>query len=59
GVAGGAEAPPAPGEFLPGPVVACGEGALELLEVQLPGKKAVRGVDFVNGSRVKPGERLG
>ncbi|MDP2317181.1 MAG: methionyl-tRNA formyltransferase [Pseudomonadota bacterium] len=48
-----------PGTFLDGPVVACGEGALELLEVQLPGKKGVRGVDFVNGSRVKPGERLG
>ena len=44
---------------LDGPRVACGEGALELLEVQLPGKKAVRGVDFVNGSRVAPGERLG
>ncbi|MDP2306291.1 MAG: methionyl-tRNA formyltransferase [Pseudomonadota bacterium] len=49
----------APGTFLDGAVVACGEGALELLEVQLPGKKAVRGVDFVNGSRVKPGERVG
>ncbi|MES2644169.1 MAG: methionyl-tRNA formyltransferase [Myxococcota bacterium] len=49
----------APGTFLDGPVVACGEGAIELLEVQLPGKKGVRGVDFVNGSRVKPGERLG
>ncbi len=48
-----------PGTFLDGPVVACGEGALELLEVQLPGKKGVRGVDFVNGSSVKPGERLG
>jgi methionyl-tRNA formyltransferase len=59
GVAGGAEAPPAPGEFLSGPVVACGAGALELLEVQLPGRKAVRGQDFVNGSRVRPGERLG
>lgn len=49
----------APGTFLDGPVVACGEGAIELLEVQLPGKKAVRGVDFVNGSRVRPGERVG
>jgi methionyl-tRNA formyltransferase len=49
----------APGELLDGPVVACGQGALELVEVQLPGKKAVRGADFVNGSRVRPGERLG
>ncbi len=49
----------APGEVLAGAVVACGEGALELLEVQLPGKKAVRGLDWVNGSRVARGERLG
>ena len=47
------------GAMLDGPIVACGEGALELLEVQLPGKKAVRGADFINGSRVKHGERLG
>lgn len=48
-----------PGVVLEGAVVACGDGALELLEVQLPGKKAVRGVDWVNGSRVRPGEQLG
>jgi methionyl-tRNA formyltransferase len=41
------------------PLVACGEGALELLEVQLPGRRAVRGADFVNGARVAPGERFG
>ncbi len=51
--------PGAPGTLGSGAVVACGEGALELLEVQLPGKKAVRGVDFVNGCRVQAGERLG
>ena len=49
----------APGEVLRDAVVACGDGALELLEVQLPGKKAVRGADWVNGSRVARGERLG
>jgi len=57
GVAGGP--PPAPGEMGFGTVVGCGVGALELVEVQLPGKKAVRAADFINGSRVKPGERLG
>ncbi len=41
------------------PLVACGDGVLELVEVQLPGRRAVRGVDFVNGARVAPGERLG
>ncbi|MFZ5480438.1 MAG: methionyl-tRNA formyltransferase [Myxococcota bacterium] len=48
-----------PGEVLRGPVVACGEGAVELEEVQLPGKRPVKGADWVNGSRVVAGERLG
>jgi methionyl-tRNA formyltransferase len=47
------------GEILRGAVVACGEGALELEEVQLPGKRAVKGADWVNGSRVGAGEKLG
>jgi methionyl-tRNA formyltransferase len=47
------------GEVLGGAVIACGTGAIELLEVQLPGRKAVRGTDWVNGMRVQPGERLG
>jgi methionyl-tRNA formyltransferase len=49
----------APGTFLEGTFVACGAGALELVEVQLPGKRAVRGVDFLHGSRVKAGETVG
>ena len=40
-------------------VVACGEGALELAQVQLEGKKAVRGVDWVMGRGVKEGDVLG
>lgn len=40
------------------PIVACGEGAVELLEVQLPGRKRVDGRSFVNGTRVEAGERL-
>jgi methionyl-tRNA formyltransferase len=47
-----------PGTVIAGPVVAAGEGAIELVEVQLPGRRPVRGADFVNGSRVQPGERL-
>ena len=40
-------------------LVACGEGALEVLEGQLPGKKAVSGRDLVNGGRIQVGEQLG
>lgn len=36
-------------------IVACGEGALELVEVQAPGKRAVRGTDFANGARLAIG----
>lgn len=38
----------------------CGAGAaLELVEVQLEGRKRVSGADFLNGFRLHPGERLG
>lgn len=37
-------------------VIACGQGALEVLEGQLPGKKAVGGRDLINGARIQPGE---
>ena len=53
----------APGEVLvadkSGVLVACGEGAVELLRVQLEGKKAVRGADWVAGRGVTEGDRLG
>jgi methionyl-tRNA formyltransferase len=42
-----------------GPVVRTGEGLLLLQEIQLPGKKAQSGTDFVNGSRLELGERFG
>ncbi len=48
-----------PGELLARARVACGAGAIELLSVQLPGKKAVSGADFMNGARPIPGECLG
>jgi methionyl-tRNA formyltransferase len=49
----------APGALLDGARVACGGGgALQLVEVQAPGRKPVRGVDFVHGARVAPGEAL-
>ena len=40
-----------------GVTVACGDGAgLELIEVQLPGKKPVSGNDFANGMRIQVGD---
>ena len=52
----------APGLVLPGrrPVVACGGlGGIELLEVQLEGRKKMSGADFVNGQRLTENETLG
>lgn len=40
-------------------VIACGSGALEILEVVPQGKKAMRGVDFLNGCRVVTGTIMG
>lgn len=40
-------------------VVACGEGALELVTVQAPGRTAVDGRSWANGVRLRPGDRLG
>jgi len=41
-------------------LVGCGQGtALELLEVQLEGKKRTAAQDFVRGYRPQPGEKLG
>lgn len=39
-------------------IIACGEGAIELVEVQAPGRKAVSGRDFANGARLAPGGTL-
>lgn len=41
-------------------LAACGGGeVLELLEVQVEGRKRVTGAEFLNGVRLEPGERLG
>ncbi|MDY6804050.1 MAG: methionyl-tRNA formyltransferase [Cyanobacteriota bacterium] len=42
-----------------GPLVQTGDGLLLLRRVQLPGKKAVSGWDFANGTRLAPAEVLG
>jgi methionyl-tRNA formyltransferase len=40
-------------------VIACGEGELELIEVQMEGRKRISAADFVNGQRIEEGEQLG
>jgi methionyl-tRNA formyltransferase len=56
----------APGALVPGaviklkpPVVSCGTGALELVEVQLEGRKRIPASDFANGQRLTENEVLG
>lgn len=58
------EVPLEPGEVFTiikgkGAVVQTGQGLLMLQQVQLPGKRAQSGWDFVNGSRLNIGEILG
>lgn len=50
----------APGEVLSVRplVVACGEGAVELVEVQAAGRKPVGGADWANGARLSVGDVL-
>jgi methionyl-tRNA formyltransferase len=40
-------------------VVAAGQGRVELLEVQLPGKPRRPARDVINGLRLRPGEQFG
>ncbi len=64
-----AEASPEAGQEAQGPgtvlqadhgriLVSTGEGALELLELQLEGKKRMSVTDFLNGGRLKTGDHL-
>ena len=41
------------------PIIKCGEGALELLEVQAPGRKRMRAGDWARGRRLAIGDKLG
>ncbi|MDE2579839.1 MAG: methionyl-tRNA formyltransferase [Hyphomicrobiales bacterium] len=52
--AGGGEA----GVLIGPGVVACGEGALELVQVQRGGKAPMSFADFARGARLEPGARL-
>ena len=58
-----ADARGAPGSVLEaspaGILVACGDGALRVTELQRAGGKRLAAADFLRGQRVDPGERLG
>jgi methionyl-tRNA formyltransferase len=43
----------------PGPVAKCGEGALELLELQAPGRRRMAAAEFMRGRRIVDGVSLG
>ena len=50
----------APGELIDGDLaIACGAGALRLLEVQRAGAKAMRAPEFLRGARLDIGGRIG
>ncbi|HUO30246.1 MAG TPA: hypothetical protein VMU80_13580, partial [Bryobacteraceae bacterium] len=50
----------ASGQLLTHPLRAvCGEGALELIEVQLEGRKRISAAAFENGQRIAAGDILG
>jgi methionyl-tRNA formyltransferase len=55
----GASQPPGRLVSLKPLVVACGEGVLELLEVQLEGRKRISAADFTNGQRLTDNDILG
>jgi methionyl-tRNA formyltransferase len=55
----GAAAPAGRFAALKPPLVACGSGSLELIEVQLEGRKRIPASDFVNGQRLTPADVLG
>lgn len=56
--AGTTDAAGTPGEVLDGLTIACGEGAVQLLEVQRAGKKAGSAADFLRGNPIPSGTVL-
>lgn len=47
-----------PGTVLEGGIVACGDGAIRILEIQPAGSRIMLWQDFVNGRHVAPGDRF-
>jgi methionyl-tRNA formyltransferase len=49
-----------PGTLLdPTGIIACGDGAVRLLQGQRPGRGVITGEEFLRGARLAPGARLG
>ncbi len=49
----------APGVVIDDGVIACGQGAIELVQVQRGGRAAMSFADFARGAKLAPGARLG
>ncbi len=49
----------APGEMLDGPRIACGAGAIEVLEAQREGRRPMAAEALLRGLALRPGDRLG
>ena len=45
-------------EINDGVVVGCNRGKIKLLKIQVPGKKEIRAVDYVNGKRLRAGDEI-
>jgi len=45
-------------EISDGVVVGCKKGKIKLLKIQVPGKKEINAVDYVNGKRLKTGDKI-
>jgi len=45
-------------EISDGVVVGCAKGKIKLLKIQVPGKKEVKAIDYVNGKRLKEGDNI-
>jgi methionyl-tRNA formyltransferase len=41
-----------------GVVIGCKKGKIKLIKIQVPGKKEIKAVDYVNGKRLKAGESI-
>jgi methionyl-tRNA formyltransferase len=54
-----AEGTGAPGDLLDDHLmIACGDGAIRLIELQRAGKQPMKAIDFLRGSPLKPPLRL-
>jgi methionyl-tRNA formyltransferase len=41
-----------------GVVVGCEKGKVKLIKIQVPGKKEVKAIDYINGKRLKIGDNI-